>query len=85
MIALIYIGGLISFVGGIMLLVVAFKNSVWWGLGSLFIPFVSLIFVILNWQDAKKSFFISLAGTVLMFIGFWKSPQFANAMMSTHV
>jgi len=85
MIALIYIGGLISFIGGIWLLVVAFKTSVWWGLGTLLLGPVGLVFVILHWQDAKKPFLVSLAGTVLMIIGVWKSPQFANAMMSTHV
>ena len=36
-IALIVIGGLLSFIGGIMLLVAAFSTSVLWGLGFLFV------------------------------------------------
>lgn len=72
MIALFYLGGLIALVGAIWLLVVAFKKSIWWGLGSLFVPFVSLIFVILNWQDSKKPFLIQVAGVVLCLIGAWK-------------
>ena len=84
MIALCYVGLLISFVGGIWLLVEAFKTSIWWGLGSLLIAPVSLVFVILHWQVAKKPFLISLAGTVLALIGLWNTPQFADAM-STHV
>ena len=43
-----------------------------WGLGSLFVPFVSLIFVILNWQDSKKPFLIQVVGVVLCLVGAWK-------------
>jgi len=63
------IGALIALVGGIMLLVAAFRASIWWGLGSLFVPFVSLIFLITHWATARRPFLISLGGTVLMMIG----------------
>ena len=53
MIALVYVGILLSLIGGIWLLVVAFQTSIWWGLGSLFIAPVSLVFTILHWQVAK--------------------------------
>jgi hypothetical protein len=66
---LLVIGWLVSIVGSIMLLVVAFKESVWWGLGCIFIPFVALIFLIMHWAVAKKPFFIELAGAVLIIIG----------------
>ena len=66
--ALLIIGMIISFIGGIWLLVVAFQTGVWWGLGSLLLPLISLIFVILHWQVAKKPFLISLAGTILVVI-----------------
>ena len=62
------IGGIISLIGGIWFLVVAFRQSVWWGLGSIFIPFVSLIFLIMHWADAKKPFFVSLLGAVIIVI-----------------
>lgn len=55
------VGMILGFVGGIWIVVLAFKESVLWGLGSLFVPFVALIFVILHWDVAKKPFFISLA------------------------
>jgi hypothetical protein len=45
---------------------------VWWGLGSLLIPFVSLVFVILNWQDSKSPFFTQIVGVVLSVIGVWQ-------------
>ena len=62
------IGGIISLIGGIWFLVVAFRQSVWWGLGSIFIPFVSLIFLIMHWADAKKPFFVSLLGAVIIIV-----------------
>ena len=67
--ALIGIGGIIMLVGGIWVLVIAFQESVLWGLGSLFIPFVSLIFVAMHWDKAGKPFLISLAGLVPYLIG----------------
>jgi hypothetical protein len=70
--ALVYLGVIIAAVGGIWLLVVAFQKSVWWGLGSLLVPMVSLVFVILNWQDSKKPFLIQLAGLALGSVGFWQ-------------
>jgi hypothetical protein len=66
--ALYFVGLIISLVGGIWILVNAFKTSIWWGLGSLFVPFVSLIFVIMNWQQNKKPFLISVAGAVVILI-----------------
>jgi uncharacterized membrane protein len=62
------IGGLVALIGGIWFLVVAFRQSVWWGLGSIFIPFVSLIFLIIHWADAKKPFFVWLLGAVIAVI-----------------
>ena len=70
------IGGLIMlvavigcFVFGIQLLILAFRKSVLWGLGSLFVPFVSLVFVIMNWEDCKRPFLGSLAASVLCGVG----------------
>lgn len=63
-----FIGWLIALVGGIMFLVVAFKENIWWGLGCLFIPIVQLIFLVLHWPVAKKPFFIELAGMLLIFL-----------------
>ncbi|HOX05517.1 MAG TPA: hypothetical protein PK280_03865 [Planctomycetota bacterium] len=63
------VGGIVAFVGAIMVLIQAFKVSVLWGLGSLFVPLVSLIFVIMNWGVAKKGFLIQLAGLGLLILG----------------
>ena len=64
------VGGLLMLVGTIMLLIRAFKESVWWGLGSLFVPFVILIFAVMNLSDCKKGLLLWAAGLVLYFVGF---------------
>ena len=66
---MVLIGGLMMLVGGIMLLVAAFQQSVLWGLGCLFVPFVSLIFVIMFWNDAKNAFLIQIAGIGVYVVG----------------
>jgi hypothetical protein len=60
------IGAIVSIIGGIWFLIVAFRQSVWWGLGCLFVPFVSLVFLIMHWRDAAKPFFVSLLGTAII-------------------
>ena len=64
--ALYFLGVIISLVGGIWILINAFKTSILWGLGSLFIPFVSLIFAIMHWEQNKKPFLICVAGFVVL-------------------
>ena len=66
---LVILGGIAMFVGGIWLLVEAFKESVLWGLGSIFIPFVSLVFVIMHWDVSKTPFLIWIGGLVLTIAG----------------
>jgi hypothetical protein len=58
---------------GIWILVIAFKESVLWGLGCIFVPFVALIFVAKNWEKTKGPFLGQLtclvptiAGSVLV-------------------
>tara|TARA_B100000809_G_scaffold155054_1_gene152334 strand:+ start:650 stop:967 length:318 start_codon:yes stop_codon:yes gene_type:complete len=62
------IGMIIFLVGSIMILIAAFRKSVLWGLGSLFIPGVALVFLIMHWQDAKKPFLISLLAIPLFIL-----------------
>jgi len=57
---LIAIGFLIALVFGVQLLILAFRTSVLWGLGSMLVPFVGLIFIIKYWDEAKKPFLRSL-------------------------
>ena len=64
------IGGIAVLVFGVILLVKAFQTSVLWGLGYIFVPFVSIVFVILHWQETKKPFLYLLAGSAIMVVGF---------------
>jgi hypothetical protein len=82
MVALFYLGSVVALVGAIWLLVVAFKESVWWGLGSIFIPFVSLVFVIMHWQVSKKPFLIQVAGVVLCVVGALAMPGLVSGMQT---
>ena len=66
---LIYFGFLILLIGSIGFLIVAFKNSILWGLGCLLISPLSIIFLILYWNDAKNPFFLQLIGIFVVFLG----------------
>jgi hypothetical protein len=67
---ILYWMGLIIAVGGsIWFLIVAFQESVLWGLGCLLVPLVSLFFLFAHWDEAAKPFGVSLGGTVLMILG----------------
>ena len=74
MVGLAILGLLIAVVGAIWLLVITFQTSVLWGLGSLLIPFVSLIFVVMHWEETKKPFLIQMAGVVLMIVAAMMAP-----------
>ena len=63
------VGGIVALIGGIWFLIIAFQESVLWGLGCIFVPFVSLIFLIMHWDKAGKPFLIQLAGIVPMVMG----------------
>jgi hypothetical protein len=66
---LVWGGCLLMLLGWIAFIVVAFRESILWGLGVLFLPFVSLIFLVLNWSRAKDSFFLQLWGLAILLVG----------------
>jgi len=72
---LAYIGIGIIFIGGIGFLIAAFKESIWWGLGCIFISPVSLIFLILNWSEAKNPFFLQLLGIAIVFVAAFSGAE----------
>ena len=63
------VGIILALIGGIGILIAAFRESVGWGIGCLLLPIVSLIFVIMHWEETKKPFLLNLAGTVLAIVG----------------
>ncbi|MDB6025257.1 MAG: hypothetical protein JWM68_1480 [Verrucomicrobiales bacterium] len=68
-IGLMAIGGIVILVGTIMFLIAAFSESILWGLGSIFVPFVALVFLCMHWDVAKRPFLIKLAGLAVVAVG----------------
>jgi signal peptidase I len=59
-------GAVVWLVGAVWFLVVAFRQHVLWGLGSLFVPFVALVFLIMHWRKALLPAGVYLLGFVLV-------------------
>jgi|GEM_PF-5911823 len=51
---------LITWILTLVIIVKAFKESILWGLGSLLIPLIILIYIIKFWSDTKKAFLICI-------------------------
>jgi hypothetical protein len=68
MVVLGFLGFGIAFIGAVLFVISAFRVSILWGLGCLLLPIVTLIFLVLHWQESKNSFFLVMAGFTLMFI-----------------
>ena len=75
--ALMGLGGIVGLVGGIWLLVIAFKEHVGWGLACIFIPGAALVFAIMKWKLAKTAFLIALAGGIVSGVGSYMAASAA--------
>ena len=62
-------GGIGGLIATIILLIAAFKDNIWWGLGGLFCGLPLLIFCIMNFAEVKKPFLICIGCNILYFIG----------------
>jgi len=67
--ALLLTGYIILVLGGLWMLFVIFQTSVVWGILSILVPFVSLLFVIMHWDDTKRPFLVQIVGLVLIYFG----------------
>ena len=56
---------ILAFVGAIMILINAFKDHILWGLGSLFLPFVMIIYTFMHWDKNKTWFGVWFSGFLL--------------------
>lgn len=69
---LLFIIGLGVFViGGIGFLIAAFRTSLLWGLGCLFLSPLQIIYLFTHWNSAKRAFFIQLVGGAIMLMSVW--------------
>ena len=67
LVALFGIGCLL--LGHLGFLVAAFRKSLLWGLAVLFLPVVPLVFLIIEWERAKRPFFLELWGLAFLLAG----------------
>jgi hypothetical protein len=68
---LLFSGVIIGLVGEVMFLAVAYKRSLWWFFGCLFIPIVAWIFLFLNFKVVAKPFGLQILGLALAGLGGW--------------
>jgi len=60
----LWLGYALCFLGGLWIVVLAWQKGILWGVGCLVFPFLQLIYVALNWKEAKSAFFVQVAGFV---------------------
>jgi hypothetical protein len=63
---LLYAGLGIFIIGGIGLLIAAFRTHILWGLGVLLIAPVAVIYLIVHWQDGKGPFKLQVFGLLII-------------------
>jgi hypothetical protein len=70
-IGLFFLGMLLMTIAGIWGLVLAFQDSVVWGVLYLLVPFAALVFIIKKWSKkaVRNSFFLGIGGLVTMILG----------------
>jgi hypothetical protein len=56
----------VLFAAAIWLIVAAFRVSILWGVAVFLIPFASLVFIVVHWQEAKAPFLAHIAGILLI-------------------
>ena len=77
-----WLGIILLLIGGLWIVVNAFRTSVLWGLGALLVPFVSVIFAVMNLGDNKIPLVISVAGGILAYMGYGSYVEQIAAMQA---
>lgn len=67
----VVIGFIILWFYGIQLIIIAFRESIAWGLMYLFVPFANLYYVISRWDKCKSPFLKSLLALPFIILGFY--------------
>jgi len=67
------IGIIIYFIGGIQFIIAECRESVWWFIGSIFIPILPFIFLCVHFHEAWPSTKKMLLGFLLIAIGAYMS------------
>lgn len=59
---ILFTGLFMALLGSVRLLISAFRKSIVWGLGCLLVPFCGLVYIVVDWENAKSGFFLYLKG-----------------------
>jgi len=65
----LFTGDLLFLIGLIWLIVKAFQEHIFWGVACLFLPFLTLVFALLDLEVRKKPAIVLLAGLALAGVG----------------
>ena len=65
----IVVGIVLSIAAYVMIVIEAFKTTIWWGIGTLLIQIVGLVFVIMYWDQTKKYVMWIILSILLVVIG----------------
>lgn len=68
-IVLQFLGLGVFVIGGILFLVEAFKTSLLWGFGCIFLTPVTLLYLAFHWATAKRPFAIQMVGLLILLAG----------------
>lgn len=77
---LLGIGVLAAVLGGIILLVAAFRQSVVWGLVALFVPMGNIVFTCVHWAEARLGFLMNFGGVLVCIGAVFTMPDVRAAM-----
>ncbi len=80
--ALLTIGGLLTLVATIVLLIASFRVSLVWGLVSLLVPFGLLVFAAVHWRAARHGIVLQLAAIPFLVGGIVLAAQQDNEQLS---
>ena len=68
---LLALGLAVVLAGEVMFLAVAFRRSLWWFLGCLFVPLVDIAFLLFNFKATARPFGIAVLGLLVAGFGAW--------------
>lgn len=69
------LGAIACLIGAIGLIIDAFHEGIFWGLGCLLFAPVMLAFVVFHWEEAKKPFLIGVIGFGMIFLAAFMSSK----------
>ena len=77
-----WLGVALGFIGWLWLVVNAFRTSALWGVGSLLISPIALVFGLLNFGENKIPLLLSVVGIAMFFMGYGSYVEQMQAMQA---